>query len=50
MMALIAANTLFRMFKNATFSPAHPMRAKTPHVPTKAAASEEARRYIPSFA
>jgi hypothetical protein len=37
------------MLKKAAFSPAQPWRAKTRLVPGKAAASEEARRYVPHF-
>jgi len=38
------------MFKKAAVLTHPPQRAKTRISPNKAAASEEARRYIPSFA
>src|SRR6185503_19902072 len=38
-----------RMLKKATFSPAQPQRAQTRCSAGKAAASEEARRYLPHF-
>jgi hypothetical protein len=38
-----------RMLKKATFSPAQPRRAETRLSTGEAAASEEARRYIPHF-
>ena len=41
---------VFRMFKKATFSPAHPARAKTRAFPVGGRTSEGTRRYIPSFA
>jgi DNA topoisomerase IB len=37
------------MLKKATFSPTQPWRAKTRLVPSKAAASEDPRRYPPHF-
>jgi len=37
------------MLKKATLSPAQPQRAKTRCSAGKAAASEEARRYLPHF-
>jgi hypothetical protein len=39
-----------RMFKKAVFSPTQPGRAETRLSTGTAAASEEARRYIPSLA
>jgi hypothetical protein len=38
-----------RMFKKAVISPAHPWRAETRLSTGAAAASEEAKRYIPHF-
>ena len=42
-------STARRMLKKATFSPAQPRRARTRRTTGKAAASEEARRYLPHF-